>query len=144
MLHYWQLREKERESSSRQQKMSRYSYTCAIKEVNDAVATGDIILLYFCVYLKRLRHKCPLRAGKWIKNFFTNGDIVMLLCAIKELGNSNYREALHEIVLSCCETSFTKYQIWQKAQQVQSRITSKRSRRQKMSPGGLMMFRLSA
>ena len=80
-------------------------------------------------------------AEKWDKDFFTNGDIVMLMSAIQELGTKNYRETLHKIVSSRCETSFTKYQIWQKAQQVQSRITTRKSRRKKLSPtGNMTMF----
>ena len=97
-----------------------------------------MLCLHF--HIKSQTNKLTL-TGKWTKHFFTNGDIVMLLSAVQELGASNYRETLYNIVSSRCETSFTKYQIWQKAQELQSRITTRTSRRKKVSlAGNMTMF----
>ena len=80
---------------------------------------------------KEVTECCSLFSGIWHRDFFTNGDVIDLLCALQQADINDSRKKLHSVITSKCPTSLNKYKLFARAQLVQSRAKPRYTSRRK-------------
>ena len=103
-------------------------------EINDAVNSGVRINLIIVQYINIFTQIVVCWQGKWHKDFFTNGDVLDLLKAIKICSHiGDICEHFYTIVTSACPTTMTKYKLYKKAEKIMLQAKGRKSSRRRSS-----------